>query len=88
MIKPSDFDTEQEAYIRLVNIFSNKMKDKFIHKMKAGYGGWELSENKEFIERLLHENVKKGFTNENLIDIANYAAMLYNLNGATDVDRS
>lgn len=48
-------------------------------KEKEGFDGYYKSENKKQLEIDLLAHIAKGFTPDNLIDIANYCNFLWNL---------
>jgi len=70
------------AFNNMVDQFSKAMKDKFKKKYLEGKGGWDNTEWKGFIQSELRRHITKatleGDTNQ-YIDIANLAAMLWNM---------
>ncbi len=85
MIKTGDIKIvctceEKAALKTMIDYFSKSMKEKLLLKLDAGYRGWDETENKESIEAYLKDHVKKGLQNKgNLVDIANFCAMLWNM---------
>lgn len=56
----------------MVDEFSNLMKNKLIKKSQEGFSGWETCQPWELME-MLEEHIAKG----DMVDIANYAAMIW-----------
>lgn len=71
-----NFGVGQKALDKMVACFSMEMKRKLKRKYLEGYHGWDDPENfpDEGIVEALKEHVNKG----NWVDVANFAAMLWN----------
>ena len=70
---------EENALNALVDEFAKEMKRKLQEKRLEGYHGWDDPEYKEELERLLREHVNK--EGAQMVDVANFAAMLWNMRG-------
>jgi len=73
---------DEEKLLRaLVNKFGKAMLDKLDKKYSEGYKGWyEDNENNiEYLENALLDHFKKPLAKENLVDIANFCAFLWNI---------
>ena len=74
---PEDEETQERALGDLVYYFSGEMEAKLLQKVREGYLGWDKLIFREVLERKLKEHVERG--SGQYIDIANLAAMLWNL---------
>jgi hypothetical protein len=68
-----------EKIEKLVKDISGLMKLKLIDKMREGYYGWDNLEEfpTSILEDKLKAHIEKGFDLKNMIDIANFAAMIW-----------
>jgi len=72
---------EQAAFNALLDRFGEAMKGKFKLKLDQGYSGWMDESNPDLISTLLDSieiHLAKG--GDQMIDVGNLAAMLWNLN--------
>ncbi len=72
--------SEIDALDKLVNSFAKEMKKKLKKKYLEGYTGWDNKEDEKLIKRKLKEHCLKKTDSENMVDIANLVAMLWNMN--------
>jgi hypothetical protein len=75
-------DEEEEDLARLVDDFSGIMLKKLIEKKRSeGYEGWDEPSisNIDGLWDQLTDHVEKGSDHDNLVDIANFCAFLWNL---------
>ena len=70
--------SEVDKLTKLIDDFSYEMKKKLYQKYILGYRGWDSLVYKEGIRQSIIDHAKRGDGQE--IDIANLAAMLWNLN--------
>lgn len=70
-------EAEGEALDELVDAFADEMKAKLRRKWREGYSGWDVPANRPGINAKLFEHVLR--TGPQWVDIANLAAMLWNL---------
>lgn len=71
---------EERDLARLVELFGLQQMGKLREKLAAGYEGWSEAENAAAMHNRLQRHVDKGFEDpDNLIDIANMAMFLWNL---------
>lgn len=71
------FDTEIKALDELVDDFADAMKKKLHKKYHEGQRGWQEWGNKQgYMRKLLIH-----YLNEEMIDAANYAAFIWNIEG-------
>lgn len=68
---------ELSALIDLVDRFSKDMRSKLIEKYMEGYTGWDNPDELEFLKDSLVSHTEKGFDSENMVDVANLAAMIW-----------
>jgi hypothetical protein len=77
--KIEGYPYEVAVLTELVNRFSDKMWHKLIRKLDQGYYGWDDPFLKKSLQESLIKHIEKGFDAENMVDVANLAAMLWNL---------
>lgn len=65
----------------MVDAFAEQMKAKLKAKYIAGWTGWDDPESKKIIDNRLFEKARDDVEGQE-IDIANFAAMLWNLRQA------
>lgn len=71
---------ELVALTKMVDAFANAMKERLEAKLDAGKTGWDNADNAlDYRLRLGQRAYSKDSTDENLIDIANLAMMVWNL---------
>jgi len=71
---------EVAALEALVDAFAAEMKKKLVRKFLDGYHGWDDPECEVVIRQSLAEHVSRSETrNGQFVDIANLAAMLWNI---------
>ena len=63
----------QEATGKFVGLMYNKLHK----KVEQNWCGWDWEIKLPVLKRKLKAHVKKGYDNENLIDIANFCMMIY-----------
>ncbi len=68
---------ETMALNRMVDKFAEEMKRKLCHKLAEGYHGWDDPSAEPVLIEKLRDHIERGKGQE--IDIANLAAMLWNL---------
>ena len=87
MIKIRDFTKKTDDDIRLaekkalsamVDAFADEMKKKLYQKHEEGWDGWDDESYEELFRKRLCEQILK--QNRDYVDIANFAAMLWNMN--------
>lgn len=80
-IEKKDFQSfdEEKAFNALIEMFSDAMYDKLIKKKNQGYNGWCEKENFQNLLTGFRSHLEKDYTNENLIDIAIYSMLIWNL---------
>jgi len=73
-------ENETEEILRAVNIFSEWMAKRMLHKASAGFTGWQHPNEYSIKERLLEKAklIDGDFgEDKDLIDVANFAMMLF-----------
>ena len=70
---------EDEALRQLVRAVSREMIRKLIEKLYQGWHGWDDAALLPMLKEKLREHVERGFDRENMIDVMNLAAMIWNL---------
>ena len=80
-IEKKDFQSfdEEKAFNALIEMFSDAMYDKLIKKKNQGYNGWCEQGNFNNLLIGFRSHLKKDYINENLIDIAIYSMLIWNL---------
>ena len=73
---------EMTALDALVDAFALEMKKKLYKQYVKGYHGWDDPEMKALLETKLNEHVQRG--EEQMVDVANLAAMLWNMEQGAD----
>ena len=73
------FQKEQIKLHDAVQNFSGAMMNKLLKKQSEGYQGWDRPECREVLEEKLLAHVKRGLEGENLVDIANFCMMLWQM---------
>ena len=73
-------DPELVALETLTKKFQEDMFERLKQKYGEGYQGWNDEEHcpVEQLEESFKEHLKKGFTEKNCINMANYLAMIWN----------
>ena len=73
-------DPELLALEALAKKFQEAMFKRLKEKYGEGYQGWNDEEHNpvERLEESFKEHLKKGFTEKNCIDMANFLAMIWN----------
>ena len=66
---------ECEAFDAVVNAFAKKMKAKFRRKFVKGFSGWDNKDEKKYLVESLRQHAQE----YDMVDVANLAAMIWNL---------
>lgn len=66
---------QPRAFDAVVNAFNKQMKVKFRKKYLEGRDGWDNRNQKHFIKASLKKHISKG----DMVDVANLAAMIWNM---------
>ena len=66
---------DQRAFDAVVNKLATAMKAKFRNKFMEGRSGWDERDAKEFLLTSLKSHIERG----DMVDVANIAAMIWNL---------
>jgi len=66
-----NIEQEEEKLRVIAYKFTAEQHEKLFKKIEEGYEGWDDIKNKEMIKSGLINNLKKGLTGDNLVDIAN-----------------
>jgi hypothetical protein len=66
---------EEKALKALFREFSKAMADKLYKKFCAGHIGWDDAKCLPFLKQALRVHVEKG----DMVDVANFAAMIWNI---------
>jgi len=85
MLRVNDFIDEQEALQSLVRKFGDAMRSKLKRKYLEGYTDWDNPALYRILQAKLLDHVARGFDRENMVDIGNLAAMLWNMAGVLPV---
>lgn len=72
---------ETMALSKLIKVFSDEMERKLHRKLMQGYSGWDDENMKEYLKESIKNHVEKG----DWVDVANLAAMLWNLEDFKEV---
>lgn len=84
MIKTEDFvnvkviEPELAALLRLLDVVRAKMYRKLLQKWGKGFKGWDDPKFLPVLKQKLREHIDRGFDPENMIDVMNLAAMIWN----------
>ena len=66
---------ECERLLSVIGEFATKMFGKLVGKAAEGYRGWDRPANRDMLLRQIREHVERS----DWVDVANLAAMLWNL---------
>lgn len=70
---------EKQALSAMVDAAARAMKNKLHQKRDNGaYSGWDDEELLPDLKQSLIKHIEKGFSEENMIDVMNLAAMIWN----------
>ena len=82
MIRICDFNgmvlPEISALRKLCSDVADEMYTKLLAKFRDGWEGWDDPESLPILKRKLRGHIKGGFDSENMIDVMNLAAMIWN----------
>jgi hypothetical protein len=76
MIKSPQFKNEEEALNALVDTFAAEMKKKLQAKREDGFHGWDYPDASAEIRTKYRQHLRR--KNNQWVDVANLAAMLWN----------
>lgn len=76
---------EEKALRALVRAFAAEMERKLLAKMRDGRSGWDDPACRDCIREALRQHIARG--DGQMVDIANLAAMLWNLDVGTGPSR-
>ena len=83
MIRSCDFHEavlpEISALRELTRTVADKMYSKLLVKFKEGWEGWDDPDALPILKSKLIDHILKGFDPENMIDVMNLAAMIWNI---------
>lgn len=79
---PEDEEVQEKALNTLVDAFAAEMKAKLLQKMREGYRGWDDHGLSTKLGLGLRNHAQRAIVEEDpeqLVDVANLAAMLWNM---------
>ncbi len=76
-----DLSDEQEGdeLQNMVDNFASAMSARLLDKLDAGWSGWDDPVNRQMLLRKLKEHAERAKTKADFVDVANFAAMLWDL---------
>jgi hypothetical protein len=73
---------EQEVLCQAVDEFAEKMKARLLRKYRQGFRGWDTGQYDDSIaHRMSEKAMRKNCSKKSLVDIANFAMMLWKRRG-------
>jgi len=75
----TSIDPEVAALKKLVSKAAWAMRKKIGHKYEEGWSGWDDPDMLPVLKRKLVEHVNRDFSEDNMVDVMNLAAMIWNI---------